>query len=93
MTTKERLQIFVNNHKDELLLDCSGDLVKLVGLSEDEDDFYWNILELRKPEIIYSSCVGRLIPLKGRIEQDEYDCLVTMFDRSFEFRYKSNPIV
>lgn len=37
---------FIEEHKNELLLDCTT-VVKLIGFEEDDDDYYYKCISLR----------------------------------------------
>lgn len=64
-------------YKDTLVLDYF-EVVRLVDVFEDEDDFYW-VYDTHKG-LIHSSCVVGWIPLKGILIDKNYDELVRVWN-------------
>lgn len=72
---KEKLEPF----KNTLVIDDFDTVVRLVDVVDDvDDDLYW-VYDSRN-EIYYSSCVGGWIPLRGFIEQEKYDRMVSVWN-------------
>ncbi len=50
------------------------DVQRLIGIVETEEDYYWALYDGRKLHL--SSCVGGVIPLKGRLDEKDYNRLI-----------------
>lgn len=50
------------------------EVYRLIGIVDDEEDYYWALYDGRKLHL--SSCVGGVIPLKGRLAEKDYERLV-----------------
>ena len=72
---------FVYNHHNEIVIDNGTEVKRLVGVASDNDDHYY-VLEDIKGKRIYSSCVGRLIILKNKINDDEYEYMESLYVRN-----------
>ena len=68
---------FNKKHEFELVLD-RHEVVRLVGISIAEDDYYWVIMDSRG-EFNYESCVGSPWPLKGILPKEQYEYLDYFF--------------
>jgi hypothetical protein len=77
MATLNELQKELKFYKDTLVLDLF-EVVRLVGVLEDEDDNYW-IFDTEHG-IVHSSCVMNWTPLKGYIPTEQYDRLVRIWN-------------
>jgi len=77
MTTLEDLKKELEPYRNTLVLDYF-ELVRLVDVIDGEDDYYW-VYDTKKG-IVHSSCVGGWIPLKGKIEDENYDGLVRVWN-------------
>ena len=74
MLTLEKLKKELDPYKNTLVLDFC-EIVRLVDVSEDPEDFYW---EYEKwGETVHSSCVMGWVPLKGNLPDKIYQSLVT----------------
>jgi len=89
-TVREMNNNLIEKYKGQLCLDAGGDLVRLIELDEDEDDYYYKCQTLnRKYEdngYVRLSAVGWLIPLKGKLDDAEYEYLDNMFKLNWERR-------
>jgi len=47
---------------------------RLIGIVETDFDYYWALYDGRKLHL--SSCVGGVIPLKGRLAEKDYNTLI-----------------
>lgn len=77
------LIIEYKEHKNEIMMDCGGNLFRYIGLKEDEDDYYYYCLKI-DGEKTYSSCVGWVTPLKNKIDDRYYKTLDEMFKMNYE---------
>ena len=77
MTTLESLRKEVEPYKNTLVLDFFQ-VKRLVDVIDGGDDFYWVYDTGRGIE--HSTCVGSWIPLKGKIDEKEYNKLVTVWN-------------
>lgn len=68
---------FIEKHKGELVLDGFS-VVKLEGFSEDEDDYYYCVIN-DEGERYQLSCLIGLILLKDKIEEIDYQKLEEIF--------------
>lgn len=78
MNTLEDLKAEVEPYKNTLVIDDFSRVVRLVDVIDGDDDYYW-VYDSEKG-IYYSSCVGGWTPLKGFIEQENYDRLVRIWN-------------
>ena len=67
---------------------------RLVSVGEDDMDYYWILYDGRK--LTWQTCVGRIIPLKGRIAEADYASLVRIarlnhYDQSTYWGSENNP--
>jgi hypothetical protein len=70
---------FIKLHTGELMLDCF-EVVRFEGfVDHDEDDFYWRAFSLITG-VYRTSCVGKLIPLKGFLPEQDYKHLESIFN-------------
>ena len=78
------IQKFVNKHRGEVMLDIGFELCRLIGwTTQYEEDYYYIVLspiKRRKNPIRLISCVGRLLPLKGKLSKFEYYKLENLWD-------------
>jgi hypothetical protein len=80
---KEFFAEFIKQHTGELMLDYF-EVVRFEGVvDEDEDDFYWRVLSTTRG-IYRTSCVGKLIPLKGFLPEKDYNSLEAIFNLNIE---------
>ena len=70
-------------HKNEIMMNCCGELFRYIGLKEDEEDYYYHCLE-EDGNKVYSSCVGWITPLKNKIDDRYYKCLDEQFISNYE---------
>lgn len=70
---------FVRDHYGELVIDQEHQVSRLVDSHDGDDDYYW-VLERFWGKKHMESCVGELIPLKGRLLDEDYE----RQDRIFE---------
>lgn len=77
MATLKELQDELEHHKNTLVLNFF-EVVRLVDVKEDEDDFYW-VYDTGK-EIVWSSCVNNFIQLKGKLNYAAYNDLVRVWN-------------
>jgi hypothetical protein len=68
-TAKERIIEEFEAHKGEHVL-WSDKVYRLIGITEDYEDYYYVLYNGRK--IIQASCVGRIVLLKGYLQDMDY---------------------
>lgn len=56
--------------KGQFVIDESNRIVRLIAIGTDEDDYYWVTYDGRK--VHWSTCVGSIIQLKGKIDGKDY---------------------
>jgi hypothetical protein len=57
--------------KGQFVITQSWDVERLVAIAEDEHDYYYITYNGRK--FVWNTCVGRIIPLKGKIDDKHYN--------------------
>lgn len=60
-------------HKGEFVISGLGRLYRFIGISEDKDDYYYVLYNGKK--ITFETALIKLIYLKGKIDNDDYDML------------------
>ena len=76
-TTEDNLTIILREFeelKGQFIINIDHNIERLIAIAEDDMDYYFVTYNGR--EIFFGSCVGRIIPLKNKIDQDDYDYLV-----------------
>jgi len=70
----------VNQYLNTIVLGF-GDftLYRLMGFYEDSEDYYYNMLNIEGAFSLHS-CVGGFIPLKGKIDDDDYERVENVFE-------------
>lgn len=67
------LRKIAEEHFNELVIDYSFNVVRFVGYAETADDYYYMVKNTYgKPEYSYATCVGSLIYLKDRLDENDY---------------------
>jgi hypothetical protein len=78
--TAKHIQKFVNKHRNEIMIDPCFDLVRLIGWTEDEEDYYYIVVRRSCDRLSYEisliSCVGKLFSLPKK----ESNCLQHLWD-------------
>lgn len=72
MFNKNPIQLF-NEEKGNLFINQSCEIVKLIGVAETEDDFYYITLD-KKNNLIFNN--GHLISLKKELDEKSYSFLI-----------------
>jgi hypothetical protein len=62
--------------KGQFVINASWEIERLVAIGEDEWDYYWITYNGRK--LTWNTCVGRLMPLKGHLQDKDYNELVRL---------------
>lgn len=62
--------------KGQFVITDSHNIERLVAIGEDESDYYWITYDGRRLQ--WSSCVGRVMPLKGYLRNTDYNELVRL---------------
>lgn len=73
---KEELEPFRNT----LVIGDFDNVVRLVDVFDDKNDYYWIYDSKTRKGIYHSSCVLSWIPLKGFIKQEDYDRMVRIWN-------------
>ena len=60
--------------KGQIVITMSYNIERLVAVGDDETDYYWITFDGRKFK--WNTCVGRIIPLKGHLQDKDYDHFV-----------------
>jgi len=78
MTTFKELKKELKPYKNTLVIGHFNEVVRLVGVNEDEDDYYW-IYDSKEGKS-YESCVGGWVALKGVIPDEDYERLLRVWN-------------
>ncbi|MDB4378230.1 hypothetical protein N9Z41_00525 [bacterium] len=62
--------------KGQFVITASHRIERLVAVGEDDIDYYWITFNGR--EFKWNTCVGRLMPLKGYLRDEDYNELVRL---------------
>lgn len=73
-----KLKEQANEFKNTLLL-YLFEVVRLEGVIEDAEDFYW-VLEKANGEIVHVSCLIQWVPLKSYLKEEQYSRLKTIWN-------------
>ena len=70
----------INQYINTIILSF-GDftLYRLMGFYEDTDDYYYNLKDI-KGQFSLHSCVMGFIPLKNKIDDDDYERIESVFE-------------
>ena len=60
--------------KGQFVITSGWDIERLVAVGEDDMDYYWITYNGRK--FGWNTCVGRVMPLKGQLQDKDYNELV-----------------
>ena len=74
---EDNLKIILNKFeqlKGQFVITCSWEIERFVAISTDDLDYYYVTYDGRK--FTYNTCVGRIMPLKGKLDKEDYDELV-----------------
>jgi len=80
--------------KGQFVITASWEIERLVAVGEDDMDYYWITYNGRK--LTWNTCVGRLMPLKGHLQNQDYNELVRLanlnhYDQVTRWAH-SNPV-
>lgn len=87
------LKEFFEKEKGTFVIDLYQRPARLIGLIDTEFDYYYVTFDGR--DVRANTCVGRLIPLKNRIDEDDYARMVNRanfnhYDRLYlEYKFGS----
>ena len=57
--------------KGQFVITESWEIERLIAIGDDEQDYYYVTYDGRKTK--WNTCVGSVIPLKGRLTESEYN--------------------
>lgn len=83
MTTLKELNKETDYLRETLVIDLS-DIVLFLGILDDGDDYYYVLNKTGQPVPYHASCVGRIISLIDKLEKDEYNWLVSIWNLNNE---------
>ncbi len=83
----------VGPYLNQLVLDGGFHVVRLLGVSEDKDDYYYIFQYPGKRTherdhykgIVHHSCVGTFYPLKGKIDDEHYNEMERLWEINKEY--------
>jgi hypothetical protein len=79
MATLKELQDELAPYKGTLVIDEMWTVCRLLDVVAEPEDFYWKLKQPKRGTYL-SSCVGGWIPLKGKIDDEEYKRLEHYFN-------------
>lgn len=62
--------------KGQFIITMSHTIERLIAIGDDEEDYYWVTWDGRN--LHWSSCVGRIMPLKGYLRDEDYNEIVRL---------------
>jgi hypothetical protein len=62
--------------KGQFIITASQKINRLIAVGEDDSDYYWITYDGRR--LYWHSCVGRIMPLKGHLRDEDYNELVRL---------------
>jgi len=62
--------------KGQFVITDSWKIERLVGIGDDKEDWYYLTYDGRK--LKWNTCVGRIVPLKGKIDDKDYNEFIRM---------------
>ena len=63
--------------KGQFVITCSWEIERLVAVGQDDMDYYYITYDGRK--LKWNTCVGRLMPLKGFLRDDDWGTLMNIY--------------
>ena len=81
MARLSELKAELEPFRNTLVIDDFDTVVRLVDVIDGEDDYYW-VYDSREG-MYHSSCVGGWIPLKGFVEQEKYEKMVSIWNLNY----------
>jgi len=85
----DRLKQEWEEHKGEFILTQSHTLARFIAIGDDGDDYYYVTYDGR--EITWSSAVGKLIYLKGKIDDRDYKSLIRLAKQNHWDQIETTP--
>ena len=74
--------------KGQLVITQSWTIERLIAISTDDEDYYYVTYNGKK--LTFNSCVGRVIQLKGKIADDDYNSLFSIAKlNDVDYTYKN----
>lgn len=77
---------FATEHKNELVLEGWSVCILLEGIVDDGEDYYWRLIKPHEGVGLHS-CVGRVDPLKGKIDDEVYNHIFNLFKLNYSWWY------
>jgi alpha/beta superfamily hydrolase len=75
-----------DQYQNTLVIDYHFGVVLFLGILERPDDFYYMLMKNQTNTVYLASCVGRIIPLKDRLFQKDYDNLADVWNHNNEMK-------
>lgn len=80
MTTREEIELEYQPYLGTLMLNY-WDVVLYTGIDQDDTDYYYVVESMdHKHPTMWITCVGKLMPLKGKIAEEDYNELVRVWN-------------
>jgi hypothetical protein len=76
MTTIDKIKQEFETLKGQFVITQSQKIERLVAIGDDQQDYYYITYDGRK--FTWNTCVGRVMPLKGYLRDEDYNELVRL---------------
>jgi hypothetical protein len=80
-------------YKGQFVIIWEKEVVRLVGVAEDQDDYYYLCWSGRSPKLQWVICLSRLIPLKGFIREKDYQELIRIARLNDWDQIQTDPVM
>lgn len=80
-------------YKGQFVIVWESEVVRLIGVAEDEDDYYYITWNGRNQELQWVVCLARIIPLKGYIRESDYAELVRISKLNHWDQIQTDPTI
>ncbi len=90
-TNLEKILALFEELKGQFVLDDKS-VERLIAIGTDDEDYYYVLYDGRK--VIWSSCVGKIVPLKGFLKDEDYNefkRLALLNNWAYPSFYGNNP--
>ena len=80
-------------YKGQFVIIWEKEVVRLVGVAHDEDDYYLLTWSGKSLQLQWVICLSRIIPLKGYIRDEDYQELIRIARLNHWDQIQSDPVV
>lgn len=76
MSNEEIFQKEFDELKGQFIITVSNKIQRLIAIGDDSFDYYYVTWDGYSDKLTWSSCVGRIMPLKGHLRDKDYNELI-----------------